>query len=162
MLDPVFELNPLNGSVAQIGFRSSFPFPRTDLSYGLSDGYAKSGVAVEHRDADLDFGDLPVEVSRHQGLAEKLDAVHLALDAASAVVSAPFSPDGAAEVSRCIDCLVAGDSSGACGFPWFGVLARRDDGVGIAGGNRVVAFSSVVGPVSRDATDGLVWRDLLE
>ena len=30
------------------------------------------------------------------------------------------------------------------------------------GCNRVVAFSSVVGPVSRDATDGLVWRDLLE
>lgn len=27
-------------------------------------------------DTDLDFCDLPVEVSRHQGLAEKLDAVH--------------------------------------------------------------------------------------
>ena len=30
------------------------------------------------------------------------------------------------------------------------------------GCNRVVAFSSVVGPVSRDTADGLVWRDLLE
>ena len=30
------------------------------------------------------------------------------------------------------------------------------------GSNRVVAFSSVIGPVSRDAANGLVWRDLLE
>ena len=126
------------------------------ISYGHGDGYVETSVAVEHRDAYLDFGDLPVEVSRHQGLAEKFDAVHFALDAASAVVSAPFSPDGAAEVSRCIDCLVTGDSSSAGRFPRFGVIARRDDCMRATGCNRVVAFSSVVGPISRDATDGLV------
>ena len=41
------------------------PFPRTDLSYDLSDGYAKSGVAVEDGGAELDFHDLTVEVPRH-------------------------------------------------------------------------------------------------
>jgi hypothetical protein len=30
----------------------------------------QSGVAVQHRDADLDFRDLPLEVPRHQRLAE--------------------------------------------------------------------------------------------
>jgi len=39
----------------------SFPFPQTDLSYGLSDGYAKSCVAIEHRDPDLELSNLSVE-----------------------------------------------------------------------------------------------------
>ena len=55
----------LVGSVAQIVWRSSFPFPQTELSYGLCDGYAKSCVAVEHCDPDLELGDLSVEVSGH-------------------------------------------------------------------------------------------------
>lgn len=32
--------------VAQIGLRFDFPLPQTDLAYGLSDGYAKSRVAI--------------------------------------------------------------------------------------------------------------------
>lgn len=34
------------------------PLSRTDLSYGLCDGYAKGGVAVQHRNPDLDLSDL--------------------------------------------------------------------------------------------------------
>lgn len=113
------------GFVAQIGLSPDFHFTQTDLSYGHRDGYAERGVAVEHRDAALDFGNLSIEVSRHQGSAEKLDAVHFTLDAASTVVSAPLLPDGVAEVSRCIACLVAGDSFSAGGFPRLGILARR-------------------------------------
>lgn len=41
-----------------------------------------------------------------QGLAKKLDAVHLAIDTASAVVSAPAPSDGPAQVSRRVDCPV--------------------------------------------------------
>ena len=41
-----------------------------DLSYGLCDGYAESGVAVEHRDPDLELGDLSVEVPCHEALAK--------------------------------------------------------------------------------------------
>lgn len=59
--------------------------PQTGLSYGLCDGYAKSGVTIEHRDPDLELRDLPVEVSRHEALAEEFDAFHLRLCAASAV-----------------------------------------------------------------------------
>jgi hypothetical protein len=58
------------GFVAQIGLRVSFPFPQTDLAYCLCDRYAKSGVAVEDCDADLDFRDLPFEVPRHERLAQ--------------------------------------------------------------------------------------------
>ena len=55
----------LSSFVAQIRCRAGFPFPRTDLSYGRCAGYAKSGVAVENGDADLDFRDLPIKVSCH-------------------------------------------------------------------------------------------------
>ncbi len=51
-------------------------FHQTDLSYGLNDRYAKISVAIEHCDVDLDFRDLPVEVSRRHRLAENLHAMH--------------------------------------------------------------------------------------
>ena len=43
----------------KLGSEAHFPFPRTDLSYGLCDRYAKSGVAVEHRNPDLELSNLP-------------------------------------------------------------------------------------------------------
>ena len=39
-----------------------FPFPRTDLSHGLGDGYAERGVTVQDGDPDLELGDLTVEI----------------------------------------------------------------------------------------------------
>jgi hypothetical protein len=45
------------GFVARIEVLRHFPFPRTDLPYGLCDRYAKSGEAVEHGYAELDFRD---------------------------------------------------------------------------------------------------------
>ena len=48
----------------------SSPLPQTDLAYGLGYRYAKSRVAVEDGDADLNFRDLPFEVPRHERLVE--------------------------------------------------------------------------------------------
>lgn len=93
-------------------FERSSPYPRTDLSYRLSDEYAESGVAAKHSDADLDLCDLPIEVFRHEALAQQLHAMHLGLDAATAVISAPSSPERSAQVSRRVDRLVLGDGSG--------------------------------------------------
>ena len=59
------DYNHHRGSVAQTEIGTRFPLPRTDLPYRLCDRNAKSGVAVEHGDADMDFRDLPVEVPRH-------------------------------------------------------------------------------------------------
>ena len=50
------------GSVARIGFWPRSPFPWTDLSHGFSDGYAERGEAVQDGHADLELGDLTVEV----------------------------------------------------------------------------------------------------
>ena len=61
---------PVHGFIAQFTCWSSFPLPQTDLAYWLSDRYAKSCVAVENGDTDLNFRDLPFEVPRHQRLAE--------------------------------------------------------------------------------------------
>lgn len=79
------------------------PLDMTDYSYGLCCGRrATSGVAVENGDTDLDFGDLPVEGPRHEALSHDFSKMHLARDAASALVFAPTSPDSAAEVSRAL------------------------------------------------------------
>mgnify|MGYP000986636742 CR=1 FL=1 len=56
-------------------------------------------LPVQDGDADLEFGDLSVEVPCHEPLAQQLDTMHFCLDAASAVVSTPSSPERAAEVS---------------------------------------------------------------
>ncbi len=77
------------GFVAQIVLGTSFPLPRTDLAYDLCDRYAKRGLAVQYRDADLDFRNLPVKVPFHEALAHQLHPMHLRFDTASAVGSAP-------------------------------------------------------------------------
>ena len=88
--------------------------------------------------------------------------MHLRLDAASAVVSAASSPQGAAEVFGGAQGLVSGDRAGGDGLPRLPVLAGRDDGVGAAVSDGIVAFACVVGPICRDAADFLVRRDLAE
>lgn len=132
------------------------------MSYGLCDRFAKSRVAVENRDADLDFGDLPLKMSRHQGLAVEFDAVHLALDAASMVVSASSSPDRAAEVTRSIDRFVAGDGPGTRGLPGFGILAWRDHGMSPSRCNRVMAFARILSAVCGHRSDALIAWNLIE
>ena len=87
------------GSVAQMACWPSFPLPRTDLSCGLSDGYAKGSEAVQDGYSYLELRHLTVEVPRHEALAQEFDAVHLRFDAASAVIAAPSSPDGSTEAA---------------------------------------------------------------
>lgn len=70
------------------------PLPRTDLFYGLRDGYAKGDVTVEHRDPDLELADLSVEVPTHEALAKEFDAAHLRLCTALSVITGQLSPQG--------------------------------------------------------------------
>ena len=135
---------------------------RTDLSYGLCDGDAERGISVQDGDADLEFSDLTVEVPRHEPLAQQFHAVHLCFDGAPAVVSAPSSPERAAEVFRRAKGLVSGHGSGGEGLPRFGVLAGRNDGLGTAVSDGIVAFAGVPGTVGGDAADPLGRRDLFE
>jgi len=82
------------------------------------------------------------------------------------VVAAPVSPDRAAEVFRSSQGLVSGHRPCGDGFPWLGVFAGRDDGVGATIGatigDRIVARSSVIGAVGGDAADLLMGRDLAQ
>ena len=95
-----------------------------DLAYGLINRYAKSIVAIEDGNADLGLGYLPFEVLRHELLAKLFHTVHLRLDAASAVISTPVSPNSTGQVSLRIDHVVAGNRSGTrrpprpCIFAW--------------------------------------------
>ena len=117
------------------GPERSSPFPRTDLSYGHSDRNAARGVAVQYGATDLKLGDLTVEVARHQGLAELLEAVHLCLDTASAMVAAPSSPKGWAQVLRGAQGVIACDGTRARGLPGSGILAWCNDSSGVSSGD---------------------------
>ncbi len=133
-----------------------FPLPQTDLAYGLSDRYAKNCVVVEDSDADLDFRNLPFEVSCHQGLAKQFHTIHLRFDAASAVISAPASPQGAPQIPLRIDRIVACNCSVARRFPWLCILAWRDHHMGISRRNLLVAFTDAIRPVCGDTADVLI------
>ncbi len=95
-------------------------------------------------------------------MAEQLDAVHLALDTAPAVVSAPSPPDGAAQVFRGTQRFVAGDGARARRPQRLGILAGRDDCSGTARGDCLVAFPGVVGAARGHRGDLFVCRDLVE
>ena len=87
------------GSLAQRWRRSDFPLPQTDLFCDLRKRYAEGSETVHNGGTDLELRDLTVEVPRHEALAQQFHAMHLGFDAASAVVAAPSSPDGAPEAA---------------------------------------------------------------
>ena len=105
---------------------------------------------------------MTVEVPRHKPLAQQFDTMHLRFDAAPAVVSAPSSPKGPAEVFGGPQGLVSRGGTSGDGLPWLRIFAGWDDGMGAAIRNCIMALARVVGAVCRDAANLLVLRDLAE
>jgi len=87
--------------------------------------------------------------------------MHLGFDAASAVISAPASPQRAAQIPLRIDCIVTGDGSSARQLPELGILAWWDHRVGYSGGNRFVTFTGIIRPIGGNAADVFVGRGLV-
>ena len=75
----------------------------------------------------MKLGDLALEVARDDPLAERLEASHFGFDAASAMIAAPSSPDGASETAAGAQRLVADMGAGRVLLPRLAILARRDD-----------------------------------
>lgn len=75
--------------------------PQTNLSLGFRDRCAERGETVQDGNAHLELRDLTVEVPGGQALTQQLNAVHLGLCAASAMIPAPSSPDRATDARRC-------------------------------------------------------------
>jgi hypothetical protein len=117
------------------------------LSCGVCDRYAERGVDIQYGGADLEFGDLAIEVACHEALPQQLHAMHIRLGAASAVVSAPLSPDRAAEVFRCAKGLIPHDGARGRRLPRFGVPTRRYDGMSASVSDGITTLARVVGPV---------------
>ena len=74
--------------------------------------------------------------------------MHLRLDAAPAVVAAPSEPERTAKVFRGAQGFVSGHGDSGDGLSRLRVLAGRDNSMGAAVGNGVVAFACVVGKAS--------------
>ena len=102
------------------------------------------------------------EVACHEALPQQLHAMHLCLGAATAVVSAPFSPDRATEVFRCAKGLASHDGARGRRLPRRGFLARWYDGVGTPVGDGFMALARIVGSVGGDLADLYVSRDLVK
>lgn len=134
--DPVPQITSCAGAVthvAQGGWVSHFPLPRTDLSFDPCDGRAERGEVVQDGDANLKVGDLTVEAPGGHALPQELDAVHRGFCAASAVKAAPSSPLGPADAPRYAQDFVARDGPFGVGLSRLGVLARQDDRCGSTG-----------------------------
>lgn len=110
----------------------------------------------------MELGDLTVEVPCHEILAGQLHTMHLRLDVAPWVVSAPLSPERATKVFRRAQDLVSCLGSSGVSLPALRVLAGRDEGMGAAVGNGIMAFAGAIGAVCSDAADLSMLRDLVE
>ncbi len=100
--------------------------------------------------------------------------MHLRLDAAPAVVSAPSSPERPSKVFGRTQGVVSrrafvrhwsednGERSGGDALPGLRVLAGRDDSVGATLGDRIMAFAGVVGTVGGHRADLFAKRYLVE
>ena len=77
---------------------SCFPLPQTDLAYSDCSGNAKRGEPVKDRSTDLDFRDLPIEVTRREALTEQFKTMHFRLNATSAVISSQLPPQRTAQI----------------------------------------------------------------
>ena len=71
--------------------------PRTGSSDGLSDGDAERSEAIQDGHANLELGDMTVEVPCQEARAQQFDTMHPCFDAAPVVMAAPSSPDGSTE-----------------------------------------------------------------
>jgi hypothetical protein len=152
------------GFVAQIGLRVSFPFPQTDLAYCLCDRYAKSGVAVEDGDADLDFRDLPFEVPRHERLTRKFQTMHFRFVSTRLRRWYPLQRRHSVRPRyRCaLTASLRAIAPALVGFQGLAFLRGGITRMGISGGNRLVAFTGVIRPVCGDTADVLIRGDLIE
>lgn len=108
----------------------------------------------------MELDDLAVEVAEHEPLTEQLEAIHLGLDTASAVIAGPLSPERPAEAYECAQVLVAALGTWTVLLPRPGVPARRDDRIGASRGDGIAAGATVIGAVGDDRRDRLALRDL--
>jgi hypothetical protein len=127
-----------------------------------SRGRSQPGKPIEDRGTDLQFGDLAVEVTRHDAFTKQLEASHLAPDKVALVVGAPLLPDFPAKPVRGRQESVAGCGPRALSLSWLGVLASRDNRLRSTFRNRFVTAFGVEGTIAADAGDDLIGGNLVE
>ena len=117
-----------------------FPFLQKDLTYGFSDRYSKSRVAVQHVDADLVYAICLLESPAISNWPV-IYTIHLNFDAASTVISASTSPQSLAQITLRIGRIVMGNCFSDHQFLGLCILAWRDHCMGGSGANSLVEFT---------------------
>src|SRR5690606_12687561 len=108
------------------------PFPFAGSFHALDLGHSHGRATVHDRDADVDFRDLTIGISRDDPIARQFEAVHLRLDATSYMIAGPPLPQPTSQALCCSQRLVSPDRRGTVGFPHAPISADRDDGLGAA------------------------------
>ena len=103
--------------------------------------------AVEHRHAHLHLPDLTLKRARHHPLTQQLEPVHLRLHQAPAVIPTGLLPARPPEFARLLHDLVAPLEPGCLLLAQLGTLARRDDRLEAALGQRVMTRPGVINPI---------------
>jgi len=78
------------------------------------------------------------------------------------MISTPLFPDRSAQPARCLQDVVARIRTAAIRLPELGVFAGRDDGIGGARSDGVIAVFRVVCTIATDAGNVLASRNLIE
>ena len=117
-----------------------FPFLQKDLTYGFSDRYSKSRVAVQHVDADLVYA-ICLLKSLTISNWPVVYTIHLCFDAASTVISAPTSLQSLAQITLRIGRIVTDNCFSDRQFLGLCILAWRDHCMGGSGANSLVEFT---------------------
>ena len=89
-------------------------------------GRAQPGEPIENSGVHLQFGDLAVEVMRHDAFTKQLEAMLLGLDKAAPVIAAPLFPDFPSRPARSCQDSVTCIGTRTLVHPWLGVLANGD------------------------------------
>jgi len=133
--------------------RHDFPFSPLTLGRANDLGGADSVAAICQGDADLDFGNLAVWVSRSDTLLKGLEAPYLCLDPASGVISGPALPERPAMVPGGTQGIVSRNRRRAVLFPQPPVPADRDDRRGLAVDDGRMAAAGVIMACSCSLSD---------
>ena len=119
--------SPLQGFVAQIIWRLSFPLPRTDLRHRHGHRCAELGEAVEQCCPYLKLCHLAIKVTRHDAFAQEFQAAHVGFDQATPVVAAPLFPDRSPKPLGGFHDFISRFCPRRKFLPQASILARRDD-----------------------------------
>jgi hypothetical protein len=104
-------------TVGRFSLKPFFPLPQTELAHIGYLRHAKCGELVNDCSTDLDFRDLPIEVTRRETWTMQFNTMLFRLEAASAVIASQLTPQRKAQLFRGSGSFVSRTRTGRIKLP---------------------------------------------